>query len=44
MCVGKMAINKITVKYGHPIPRLKDLLDEVNSSKIFFEIELSSIY
>ncbi|GKE29414.1 putative reverse transcriptase domain-containing protein [Tanacetum coccineum] len=44
MCIDYRELNKLTVKNRYPLPRINDLFDQPQGSRVYFKIDLRSGY
>jgi hypothetical protein len=44
LCIDYRALNEVTIKNKHPLPRVDDLFDQLRGTCVFFKIDLLSGY
>jgi hypothetical protein len=44
MCVDYQSLNEVTIKNKYPLPRIKDLFDQMKGASVFSKIDLRSGY
>ncbi|GJX01611.1 putative reverse transcriptase domain-containing protein [Tanacetum coccineum] len=44
MCIDYRKLNNVTVKNRYPLPRIDDLFDQLQGSRVYFKIDLRSGY
>ena len=44
MCIDYRQLNKVTVRNKYPLPRIDDLFDQLQGSRVFSKIDLRSCY
>ncbi|KAL4311140.1 hypothetical protein GQ457_01G021280 [Hibiscus cannabinus] len=44
LCIDYRQLNRVTIKNKYPLPRIKDLFDQLKDASVFWKIDLRSMY